>query len=381
MRVGLVRRRFRLHGGAERFTARFLEALQAGGDRVTLITQRWEGVPPGVEVARVPVVPGSASLRTLSFALFAARRVQALPLDVVHSFERIFRQDLYRAGEGVHREWLARRRAALPRFFTLAEPLWPRHRVLLALERRIFQRGGARLVVANSELVAREIARHYAPLSAPVTVVRNGVDLERFTPAAREVLGAPARAALGVPAEALLVLLVGSGFVRKGVAPLIAALGHLPARDRPYLVVAGKGHIAAYRGLARRLGLGERVRFVGIVADPLPLYAAADAFVLPSLYDPASNACLEAMAVGLPVVTTRANGTAELIEDGRDGWVLPDPLDTRRLADRLRELADPSLRRAVGLRARARAEAFPWERHVREMRALYASLAAGGRPG
>lgn len=375
MRIGLVRRDFRLYGGAERFTARFIEALRAHGDRVTLITRRWERLPPDVAVARVPVVSGSGLLRALSFALFAAQKARQLSLDLVHSFDRIFQQDLYRAGEGVHREWLARRRAALPRMTTLTDPLLPFHRLILALERRIFQQGGARLIMANSEQVAREIARHYAPLSAPVKIVRNGVDLELFHPRARATLGPGTRTTLGLGRDDVVLLFLGSGFTRKGLAFLLHALGHLPAKDRPSLLVVGKGRAEPHLALARRLGLNGRVRFLGVVADPLPFYAAADAFVLPSLYDPSSNACLEAMAVGLPVVTTRANGASELIEDGREGWVVDDPQDAEALAERLSRLVDVTARLEMGHRARDRVEAYPWDRHLREVLALYASLA------
>ena len=375
MHIGLVRRDFRLYGGAERFTARFLEALRRHGEEVTLIARRWEGLPSDVRVVRVPVISGGAALRTLSFALFSAHRARRLSLDLVHSFDRILQQDLYRAGEGVHREWLRRRRAHLPRLTTLLDPLRPMHRVILALERRIFQQGGARLIVANSEQVASEIAQHYAPLSAPVRVVRNGVDLEHFHPSERTRLGPAMRARLGVGEAEPVLFFLGSGFTRKGLGPLLLALGRLPARRRrPYLLVAGKGRTEPYLALARRLGIEPRVRFLGVVADPLPLYAAADAFVLPSLYDPSSNACLEAMAVGLPVITTRANGASELIEDGREGWVVDDPQDVQGLADRLRRLEDPG-RVEMGRRARARVEAYPWDRHLQEILALYSSLA------
>jgi len=230
------------------------------------------------------------------------------------------------------------------------------------------------LIMANSEQVAREIARHYAPLSAPVKIVRNGVDLELFHPRARATLGPGTRTTLGLGRDDVVLLFLGSGFTRKGLAFLLHALGHLPAKDRPSLLVVGKGRAEPHLALARRLGLNGRVRFLGVVADPLPFYAAADAFVLPSLYDPSSNACLEAMAVGLPVVTTRANGASELIEDGREGWVVDDPHDTEALAERLSRLVDVTARLEMGRRARDRVEAYPWDRHLQEVLALYASL-------
>jgi len=174
------------------------------------------------------------------------------------------------------------------------------------------------------------------------------------------------RRALGLAEGELTLLFVGSGFERKGLGPLLRALdllrrdaGDLAIR----LLVAGRRE-ARYERMARHLGLQERVTFLGGARNVPDLYAGADAFILPSLYDPFSSACLEAMAAGLPAITSRGNGTSELIEDGMEGFLLDDPTDPRAIAKAILAAGDPAAREAMGAAARRRAEAHPFDDHV-----------------
>jgi UDP-glucose:(heptosyl)LPS alpha-1,3-glucosyltransferase len=116
--------------------------------------------------------------------------------------------------------------------------------------------------------------------------------------------------------------------------------------------------------MARRLGLEGRVTFLGGMQDVADLYAAADVFVLPTLYDPFSNACLEAMAAGLPVITSRANGASELIEEGVEGFVLDDPTDAGAIAKAILAVGDGAARQAMGAAARRKAEGHPFDVHL-----------------
>lgn len=371
MKIGVFRRRWSPHGGAERFTAEFLRALVAAGHEVHLFAADWSGPAEGVTLHRVPIVAAGSTLRTLSFAWFAPRLARATGLGVVVSFERTLAQDVYRAAEGCHRQWLELRRRARPRDRIAA--LRPYHRVVLALERRMCRAGGTRAVIVNSRLVGDALARYYAPLVPTVTLVRNGVDLARFHPDARAQVRARARSALAL-GDDLTLLVIGSGFARKGVATAVRALGHLRRRPGPVprLLIAGRGRPGPVLRLARAEGVADRVRLLGVVEDTAPLYSAADVFVLPSVYDPSSNATLEALAMGLPVVTTRTNGSAEVIEHGRSGWLVDDALDARSLADRIADAAEPASARRVGAAARAAVESLTWERCLAETLAVCA---------
>jgi UDP-glucose:(heptosyl)LPS alpha-1,3-glucosyltransferase len=187
------------------------------------------------------------------------------------------------------------------------------------------------------------------------------------------------RAALRIDDATPVFVLVGSGFERKGVA---AAIDALRAVDGAVLVVVGADkHAKRYEARAEELGIAQRVRFVGPAADPLPYLAMADAFVLPTLYDPFPNAALEAWAVGLPVITSDASGAAELVEEGVNGWVV-DALDRRPLIAAMRDAAAQGSARAAASSDAARRTALPLSLTALgdALAALYAHALDGGGP-
>jgi UDP-glucose:(heptosyl)LPS alpha-1,3-glucosyltransferase len=180
-------------------------------------------------------------------------------------------------------------------------------------------------------------------------VIYNAVDSAAFSPALREHRAA-VRERLHVPADATVFLIVGSGYARKGVETVLEALSRLPANT--FLLVVGRDKsLGHYRRVAQARGVTERVVFLGAQDDPKPFYGAADAFVLPSLYDPCPNAALEAMACGLPVITSTKSGAAELVTEFDAGFVCGSR-DSDALAQHMATLTDPGVRAAQGARAR-----------------------------
>ncbi|HKW94773.1 MAG TPA: glycosyltransferase family 4 protein [Methylomirabilota bacterium] len=316
MKIGLICRPFSFHGGVETSTAGLLGALVGCGHEVELISARRQPDVPGVRVRRVPTLRSPSALRMLSFALTARRVVARHGYDVVQSHERTLAQDLYRAGEGCHRAYLAAmgRRAGAN----------PYHRLVCALEGRIFRLRSARHVVAIARRGKEEIERLYGTDPGRVTLVYNGVDLERFHPEQRARHRKPTRERLGIAESAWTLLFVGSGFERKGLGPLLEGFARLadPARR---LIVAGKGDVARYRGLAASLGVADRVVWTGPVPDVERLYAAADAVALPALYEPFGNVHLEALASGVPVLSSAHAGGSEVLRRGENGWVVGEP--------------------------------------------------------
>ena len=363
MRILLVSRPFVFHGGVERATAAFLEALVARGHEVHLLSPPGQPPLPGITHRTLPLPPAPAPARVLLLAVAVRLVVRRRAWDVVQSHERTLGQDVYRAGEGCHRAYLE---AMGPRGHRRAAY----HRILLALERRVF--AGTPEIVAISRLGAREIARLYGVPDARLTVVYNGVDLVRFHPDNRARLRSVARTEAGLDAGAWTALFAGSGFERKGLGTALEALAALDD-DGARLLVLGKGSTEGHRALAERLGVAARVRWLGARPDAERWYAAADALVLPTRYEPFGNVHLEALAAGLPVVTTSAAGGAEVVDLGC-GAVVP-PGDARAVAaalDRLRA-CDP-----VGLTAAARAAAEPFthDRQVEAFERVYRRLPA-----
>jgi UDP-glucose:(heptosyl)LPS alpha-1,3-glucosyltransferase len=361
MRVLIVSRPFVFHGGVERATAGFLEALVAHGHDVHLLSPPGQAPVPGVTLhtLALPPVPGAARLLVLPLATRLAVRRRAW--DAVQSHERTLCQDVYRAGEGCHRAYLD----ALS-----SRPRGRRtyHRLLLALERRVF--AATPEVVAISRLGAAEIARLYGLPAARLSVVYNGVDLARFHPDGRGRHRAAARAEAAVPADGWVALFVGSGFERKGLDTAVQALASLGDRTSRLLVV-GKGDTQPYRRLAEQLGIAERVAWLGARPDTERWYAAADGLVLPTRYEPFGNVHLEALASGLPVVTTTSAGGAEVVSP-ECGAVVP-PADAAAVTAALERLRAADVR-ALASAARTAAEPFTYERQVAGFERIYRRL-------
>jgi UDP-glucose:(heptosyl)LPS alpha-1,3-glucosyltransferase len=368
-RVALVRGRYDPSGGAERFVQGAMAALRTHGANVTLVTRSWPG-HDGTAVLVEPFHVGSL-WRDWAFARAACRELARRRFDLVQSHERIACCDVYRAGDGVHAQWLeerARVQGALARAFTR---LGPHHRFVLAAERRLFTSPRLKAVICNSEMVRREIARWFGTPAEKLVLIRNAVDPAVFHPGLRDSMHDPVRQQLAIPRLARVVLHVGSGFERKGVSHLLQALARAP--HEPWAIIVGRDkRLARYAGEARSLGIGDRVRFVGAVSDVRPYYAAADAFALATLYDPQPNAVLEAMACGLPVVTTPRCGAAELLDNGVTGF-LRDALDIAGLAEAIGRL-DPATARGMGHAAHAAIAPYTPPAMAREYLELYARL-------
>jgi UDP-glucose:(heptosyl)LPS alpha-1,3-glucosyltransferase len=378
MKIAVVRRRWVADGGGERFAAVLAGALAERDHDVTIVSADWTSSSGPVRYDRVPTIRGRGELLgLLSFTLGAARRLRAGAYDLVQSHEKLLWQDVYRAGDGCHREWLQQRRRHRPGWRARVTPWTPHHRLVLALERQALGRRRYRKIVANSERGRTDLQRHYGMPADDVRVVYNGVDLERFTPARRQSLRDGVRAQLEIPRDVMLLLFLGSGFERKGLAYLLRSLRGSP--DDVWAAVVGHDLYAdQYRALAERLGVARRVRFVGALAEPEGAYGAADAFVLPTIYEPFSNACLEALACGLPVITTQANGASEIFTGGLRDLIVDEPGDEAALASRIAALRERDLREALGREARRAAEQRPLARTIDEFLAVYRELGSVG---
>jgi len=375
MKIAVVRQRYNPYGGAERFVERALGALVQEGAEITLITRSWEGAEIRDGYKQLICNPQASGrvARDRSFARCAQEAMAAGGYDITQSHERIPGCMIFRAGDGVHAAWLAhlrRVRGPLGRFGLRINPY---HRYVVAAEREMFAHPALRAIICNSRMVRDEIVRHYGVPEDKLHVIYNGVDLDTFHPGLADEHRQTVRRAHGITEATPLFLFVGNGFERKGVPQLLRAFATMANKSARLAIVGGDKKLAAMRKLADRLGLCARVLFVGPQKDVKPWYGAADAFVLPTLYDPFPNAALEAMACGLPVLTSSSCGAAELIADERDGFVC-DALDLAAMTTLLDQLAARQPITAERLAISAKITDFSLEKMAGRLAVLYHAL-------
>lgn len=353
MKIALLRQRVTALGGAETTLNYLVRGMIAAGHEVSVYgtepaAAAQAALGPGAAYVRVPVW-GGKTLRLLTYALNSRRLMRNAGPQVGFSLERVPGLSVYRAGDGCHREWLARRAPYLSSPARAAQNFSLFHRAMLGVERRLFAHPGLLRVIANSRQVREEIIRLYGVDPARLRVIYNGLDRQRFQPLDPDTAAA-LRQRLGAPPDSPVVLFVGSGFERKGLPYLLQAFGSLKDKTG-HLWVVGKGNLALYRQAAKGLGVADRVKFWGPVTETAPFYQAATVLALPTIYDPCSNVVLEALACGLPAVTTAANGAAEFITPGENGAVVPQPDDIAGLAAALTTFLardrDPQVRQAA----------------------------------
>jgi UDP-glucose:(heptosyl)LPS alpha-1,3-glucosyltransferase len=361
MKIALIRRRYSPHGGAENYVDRLAQKLLALGHEVHLFGAEWPR-RPGLVLHPLPLFPGPGLFKLLYFNRKVEKAVDRKAFEVIQSFEKTACQDIYRAGEGCHREWLWQRKKYEPFHKRMGAAINPFHWLTLALERRLFERSDTRFFIANSQRGRQEILTHYRTPPEKIKVIYNAVEFPSES-------AAPAEAVRREREERIL-LFVGSGFRRKGLYFLLGALPAVLKEVQVRLIVVGEGDQGKAARLAARLGVGRQVSFIGPVKDPGSYYRGADVFVLPSLYEPFSNACLEAMSLGLPVVTTEMNGASEALLSGENGVVVRDPADLKDLAQAVIRALRLN-REAFGPIHRQMLVRHTWEKHIEELLKLY----------
>lgn len=349
-------------GGAEVYLDRVAPTLVQLGHEVHIFCQQHSVSPAGVRMHEVAGDP-----------LQVARDMRAAGIDVCIGGEDSAAMDVVLPHSGTI-EGQQRQKAKMSRS-VLARSLR-----LIAMQcgyrmgkRRHFRQlvgvgENGPAIVAVSNLVKSELQRYYGVPERRMTVIHNGVDTDMFSPARCAEQRTEARRALGVHEEALCIVLVAQNFGRKGVREAIEAVGEL-ARELPraMLIVAGRDDPSRYQSMAQQLNCAANVRFVGHVKPALRVYAAADISVQPTWYDPCSLAVLEALACGLPAITTRFDGSSELITHKQNGLVLASPDDRATFVQYLRQLADPAQRARHGAAGRELALQNTLAQHVEQL--------------
>ena len=319
MKILFARRGFSPSGGAEKYLSRLAAALVKAGHEVSLATSiRWPS--ESWNHGALHLIDGTTPWQ---FSEALGQLKNNLELNCVFSLERVVGADIYRVGDGLHKVWLSRLKRHSHWASSFLRESSSKHRELLKLERSIFTDHSKTKFIANSRMVADEIVTHYKVSQERITVIPNGYDKPLTDSSQWAKTRSKARLDLGVGSHECLLLFVGSGWKRKGAYRVIQSMKRLSGR-RIKLVLAGKGR--------PNVMSSPNVSYLGQVQDVSRLYAAADIFILPTLYDPFSNACVEASCHGLPVITSAYNGFSDHIVPGLTGSILNDPTSVEDIA-------------------------------------------------
>ncbi len=373
MKIALVRQSYHKYGGAERYVSYLAEGLLERGHEVHVFARKWDPhVPEGIIFHRVSTLKGPSFLKVLSFASNVKRLLQRERFDIINSFDRTLYQDIYRAGDGVHREWRKRLLEIAPNpIVRLSILLNPLHLSLLFLEKKIFQENNYKKIIAISKKGKEEIIKYYGVSPEDILVIYNGVDLEEFHPKNRALFREEIREEFNISNGEFLILFVGSGYRRKGLRYLIEAISLLKEEKPLKVLVVAKGKKRTYLKLVKRLRVKDKIIFAGERKDLRKFYAACDLFVLPTIYEPFGNVCLETLASGLPIIVSRASGAEEIITEGVNGLLLKNPRDSRELAEKIRLTFDNKFREKLSKNARTLAENFTVDKNVEKTLEVY----------
>lgn len=365
MKIALVSRGYGLSfGGAEAVTVHLSRVLHSAGHHVTVYAEK---VDPelslsGVHIETVGINRRFSLFRGLSFHKKISKVLKNKNYDVVFGFCPFYPVDVYRASGGVHAHWMRLRYpGALKRMIKYI--ISPANFVIDRLEKSMFEGDRCRFVITNSILVKEHFKKYFNLSEDKIRVVYNGVDHKVFNSNLKSHRS-DLREEFGIAEEETVALYVSNNWKRKGLETVIGAMEGL---KNITLLVVGRGRESEFTSIIDSSNVDrEKIKFVGIRKDIERFYGASDFFVLPTQYDPCANVCLEAMASGLPVITTMENGAAELVTHDYNGFILEDWKDVMLMQQYFYTLMDGQVSESMGVHAEKSMKKHSWEKTMDE---------------
>ncbi len=339
--VTLLKTHIHKTGGAEKAARSLALGFVKAGCEVTLLTSgdKTNLALPGVSIETICPKNPISLFHLSTFNKNANAWLKKSASHIVFGLERTTNQTHYRAGNGVHAEYLEKRKQRDSVFKRLSFSLNPLHRTILNFEKRAFENPHLKVLFTNSHMVKQEVLKHYKVPEEKICVVHNGVEFNEMEEDFRnwEQLRASTFERFGLKKEAFQLLFIGNGYRRKGLKELLDALCLLQSEDFELSVIGKDKEKSFFEHLTKQLGLHSKVHFFGPQQEMRPFFIAADALVLPSLYDPFANVTVEALAMGLFVLTSAGNGGKEVLTP-KSGLVLENPGDRSCFHEALKTL-------------------------------------------
>lgn len=368
-------------GGCEHYISALARRLARDGHSVHLYACQWDAsaLPETLHYHRLPKPTGPRFLRPWRFAQSCEEALANNRHDLSMGFDKTWGQDILYPQGGLHSASAAHNLLKHPpgiaRFFAkLVKGLDFAHRSFTKLERKQYLSEKRPRILVNSRMVQHHFEEYLDIPASEITVLPSAIDAGRFLADDRLKRRAEERDRWGVGEENPVGLFVAMNYRLKGLAPLIKSLVFLPKSIDFRLVVVGHSKYRGYERLAKSLGVADRIRFLGFRSEPRDQFFGADFLIHPTFYDPCSLVALEALACGLPVVTTRYNGASELISEGDEGFVIADPHDGRELAGAIRRLCEPRTLAHCSRAAKQTGNRWTFEDHYQQLLRVFTEV-------
>lgn len=366
-RIAVVVPKYGLVGGGERFASEVTERLARNEDyEIHVFANRWVAQSDRITFHKIPLIRFPRFLGPLVFAWFVQWKINRIGFDLVHTHHWIFHADIYSAHGVPHTGWVKNVRNKIPSLYD---------RAVFHVERSLMKYGASSRYFPVSSIAMEAFRHEYAVLPGKWQIMHPGVNVARFTTPDRALCRTQIRERYGIAETDILLLFVGMNFEVKGLDTIIAALAKARSacpETNIRLLVVGRGVENKYRKLAQSLGVAGAVTFAGTQVDGLErYYRAADIFIMLSVFDTFGMVVLEAMAAGLPAIVSPNVGAKDLVEEGRNGYILPTQTDVEAAADRIIQLIAAPHREAVGMAAAQTASVHDWERLAEEIGKIY----------
>ena len=359
-------------GGAERYLVDLCTRMVDNGFEVHVYAEHWDEENPRIHYHRIKTIPFPKSLQLFSFAMRATKEMKQGNYDITMGVGNTLEADVLQPHGGVHWAWFWRSLRVYdnPIFWTmkfLGRIFSPKQWISGWIEDAPYRSKNLRKIIAISDMVKQDIIRWYGISEDRIDVIYNGVDIERFHPRNRQYRE-EIRKRYGIGDE-FVILFVSNNFRMKGLGYLIKELAKIKKEDHPpfKLLILGRDRQSPYLHLAKKIGVSEEVIFAGSTNEPEKYYGAADLLVHPTFYDACSLTILEALASGLPVITTFSNGASGILTDGQEGFVIKDPRDIKILCEKIAYFFDEEKGRKLSSHAHQCMIRYSVERNYSEV--------------
>jgi UDP-glucose:(heptosyl)LPS alpha-1,3-glucosyltransferase len=365
----------RYAGGAESYAVSLATFLVENGWEVHLFGETWDGEPEEAVFHKITVPKYlSAWLKMVLFALNHKKVVKNQDYDVIMGFGNTVYMNVYQSHGGVH--WLSTKRKVYSEKSKIKRVI-KRLIIVLSLKQWVrawiesapFRLDPRPRIVAISQMIKNDMESFFRVKGTEIDVVYNGVDISRYNRNLRQNLRGPLRRQLGISEDEVVFLFISYDLKKKGIELLVDAASQLKKTGNAKFKVIVVGGLP-YRALSRQiraLNIEDKILFTGPVRSTEEYYANSDVFVLPTYYDACSLVVIEAMASGLPSITTTFNGAAGIITDGKDGYIISHPPGSPDLAKKMQLLLDDEKRQQMSREALRTGRSYSEEKNHQKM--------------